>query len=877
MSKKPIIFSFLSFVLITMLLTPPIAQAYVFNNQLDRGDRGEDVSALQQTLTDLGHFSYPTTTGFFGPITETALQAFQAARGIVSSGTSESTGYGRVGPQTLTELNNAQSSDDAATTLNNLLEQIRVLQERLAERQGNTDVATNPALGTPVNLNVTQRSNEVTLTWKQVPDATSYLVKRKDHENSYQTLASSTSTSYTDDNLTYGTRYYYTITAVNGDRQGSPSDYTYVFITRPGGGGGGSSDTTAPALPTGLSVTAGDATATVTWNDSGDSDLASIKIYRGTASGSLSLISTTNAGAETYTDEPLANDTIYYYALSAIDNSGNESPKTVEANDTPTGVFDIYVDGVNGDDANDGTSDFEAFATLGAAFTAVTNTYGNNTSIGLKAGSYWREEFDLGAYNDITIEGYGDLDSNGLPIVNGADIIDSGWQDSTDRTDAFTDTYSLAWTHGISANQQNGGPSVYEDNMIMHWQSSIADVDANPGSFYHDGTASDDSDVTLYVHPSNSANPETNGNTYEASKRDWVIRVGDDATVRLVEAKNPGHDNGSVNAGSDALIEKTLVYGSPIHDALFKSGTYKEVVAWHPFDDPRIGAIVLDAFDGLADGKTAIWDEVIVVGPPNGSVVGIGGHSDGDSNYANWIIQDSALSNSTISYKDVIAGTVTRTHLDNGSIQFFNDTLSQRSYTVTDPWCNNVDVTVADLSRCVWSRAGNNVMNINGLRSYTKSTVGPVIEGPEVNVEYSVAYEIGQTPGTQSWNFIKNTATTSSASWNNNIIVSTDERIVNLLGESASSSNNVLYSLSAFRLSNGSGGQTFKYTLADIQADHGLESGSLETDPELIDPTNGDFNTNSPIPNGAGLQRPNITYLEIPESLEAARAWILSQ
>src|SRR3989344_6291516 len=61
------------------------------------GLRGPDVSELQQFLRERGYFTYPTNTGYFGPLTEQAVQDFQKAQGIVSSGDPETTGFGVVG------------------------------------------------------------------------------------------------------------------------------------------------------------------------------------------------------------------------------------------------------------------------------------------------------------------------------------------------------------------------------------------------------------------------------------------------------------------------------------------------------------------------------------------------------------------------------------------------------------------------------------------------------------------------------------------------------------------------------------------------------------------------------------------------------------
>lgn len=97
---------------------PITAGAQTFTNQLSFGDRGADVSALQLVLKELSFFSHPDITGFFGSVTQTAVQAFQSAKNIVSSGTPDTTGYGRVGPATLAALRGENSSRTSSTTFN---------------------------------------------------------------------------------------------------------------------------------------------------------------------------------------------------------------------------------------------------------------------------------------------------------------------------------------------------------------------------------------------------------------------------------------------------------------------------------------------------------------------------------------------------------------------------------------------------------------------------------------------------------------------------------------------------------------------------------------------------------------------------------------
>ncbi|MEK7650243.1 MAG: peptidoglycan-binding protein [Patescibacteria group bacterium] len=80
-------------------------------NQLDFGSTGSDVTQLQTYLaTNASMYPSGLITGYFGPLTQAAVQRFQEAQGIVSSGSPASTGYGRVGPTTMARINSLLGS-----------------------------------------------------------------------------------------------------------------------------------------------------------------------------------------------------------------------------------------------------------------------------------------------------------------------------------------------------------------------------------------------------------------------------------------------------------------------------------------------------------------------------------------------------------------------------------------------------------------------------------------------------------------------------------------------------------------------------------------------------------------------------------------------
>lgn len=64
------------------------------------GSKGDDVTQLQYFLISQNLLLPDSATGYFGALTEVAVQKFQSRNGIVSSGTPGSTGYGVVGSKT---------------------------------------------------------------------------------------------------------------------------------------------------------------------------------------------------------------------------------------------------------------------------------------------------------------------------------------------------------------------------------------------------------------------------------------------------------------------------------------------------------------------------------------------------------------------------------------------------------------------------------------------------------------------------------------------------------------------------------------------------------------------------------------------------------
>jgi hypothetical protein len=87
----------------------------------------------------------------------------------------------------------------------------------------------------------------------------------------------------------------------------------------------------APAAPTGLTATPGNARVTLSWNASAGA--TSYKVYRGTSSGGETLLQS-NVTGTSFLDTSVTNGTTYYYKVSAV-NAAGESALSAEASATP--------------------------------------------------------------------------------------------------------------------------------------------------------------------------------------------------------------------------------------------------------------------------------------------------------------------------------------------------------------------------------------------------------------------------------------------------------------------------------------------------------------------------------------------------------------
>ncbi len=183
----------------------------------------------------------------------------------------------------------------------------------------------------PQNLVATTISDtQIDLTWDQNTDTPlRYRIYRGDVSGGPYTLVDSVdhpTTTFSDDELTASTTYYYVISAVDADGESGQS--TEASATTNGA---------PPATPTGLSaIGVAEDQIDLSWTANTD-DPTRYYIYRSEVSGgTFTLIDSVDHPTVTFSNTGLSGETTYYYTISAVNGSG-ESDQTDEVSATTTG------------------------------------------------------------------------------------------------------------------------------------------------------------------------------------------------------------------------------------------------------------------------------------------------------------------------------------------------------------------------------------------------------------------------------------------------------------------------------------------------------------------------------------------------------------
>jgi cellulose 1,4-beta-cellobiosidase len=181
-----------------------------------------------------------------------------------------------------------------------------------------------PVPTAPTNPVATADNVKVSLSWKRVSGATSYIVYRSTTSgNGYKVIGTPTGPSAGDTHVIGGTTYYYVVTAVNASGESPKSAQVSAMPPIPAN---------APAAPTNPVATAGNGKVSLSW--SLISGANSYIVYRSTTNGNGYKLIGTPTGPNGV-DTRVTNGTTYYYVVTAV-NARGESPQSAQVSATPT-------------------------------------------------------------------------------------------------------------------------------------------------------------------------------------------------------------------------------------------------------------------------------------------------------------------------------------------------------------------------------------------------------------------------------------------------------------------------------------------------------------------------------------------------------------
>jgi fibronectin type 3 domain-containing protein len=268
-----------------------------------------------------------------------------------------------------------------------------------------------PWITAPASLTATPGNTEVTLTWPAVTGATSYNAYWSGTAGDPKvtgTQIPGVTSPYTQSDLANGSTYYYVVTALDaaGESAESPQA-TAVPSVLP-----------IPAAPAGLAAAVGSQGVNLTWDTT--TNATSYNVYRGTTSGGIltnkTKVNTSPVTAVNYTDTTVANATIYYYQVTAVNSTGEstgsnevEAPVINLNGSAWSMTLKVLTNSCNTDIGS--VTTFSANITQAAGTTSFSGTTSNNGSTGTFTGSVSGQNVTITGSAPYTASGYaGTLD-----------------------------------------------------------------------------------------------------------------------------------------------------------------------------------------------------------------------------------------------------------------------------------------------------------------------------------------------------------------------------------------------------------------------------------------------------------------------------------
>ena len=156
----------------------------------------------------------------------------------------------------------------------------------------------------------------IRLTWSDPAEHSFRIFRQSEQDKMPLEVGKTENPQYIDGTIVWGHRYQYWIQAL---RQGAESETAPSPVDTP-------IDKFPPAVPVGLNAVTGTNSIELAWERNSESDFRGYIVYRAVGDGALLRLAEVNVPV--YSDKAIEAGKRYRYAVSAIDQSGNESDKS---------------------------------------------------------------------------------------------------------------------------------------------------------------------------------------------------------------------------------------------------------------------------------------------------------------------------------------------------------------------------------------------------------------------------------------------------------------------------------------------------------------------------------------------------------------------
>lgn len=267
-----------------------------------------------------------------------------------------------------------------------------------------------------------------------------------------------------------------------------------------------------------------------------------------------------------------------------------------------------YVDSINGDDGNAGTSPGAPKATIAGVYAAMGSAWVDDVTIRLARGSRWREQMGEDTWDSPTVQSYG---VGPRPILDAADVVAAGDWSAAGGT---ANVYENDFTPEVDV---SGRFIVLQDGVALQYVADEATCDSTEGS-YTAPLVSGAAPYTVQVHRRGGGAPV--GNEMEVSSRGFGIVCEGSPTIQGLHTRCGDDDSGSLvvymgDATDDATLDDCVAEWGGKHNLYVAGGTVSRCVGlyWMPADTT---STTLVFYRGTANGVNCTFDDCAAINHP---------------------------------------------------------------------------------------------------------------------------------------------------------------------------------------------------------------------------------------------------------------------